>query len=431
MSDFDLSAEQKKVFKILEDSKNNFIVVGKAGTGKSTLMRYFIEHTKKKTIVAAPTGVAAINIGGNTLHSAFGVKPGFADVENEAEVKRIYSKKREVLCKADVVLIDEISMVRADMMDMIDKKLKFVRGCQLPFGGVQVICFGDLYQLAPVLNGPESSKVKARYKSEYFFGAPCIEGNFEKIELDHIFRQDDEKFIKILNEIRSGKVSQESLDILNERYISDIDPYDDTLILTTNNAKADRLNSSKMQEIYSDPVTYHAIDKDFANNKYPVPEEIVLKVGAKVMVLKNIYNNNDELELVNGDIGIVTDAENNNVEIEVDNKRFWIKPETWEDTELYYDKDADKFVRKVIAAYTQIPLRVAYAVTIHKAQGQTYDNVRIDFDYGTFATGQAYVALSRCSTLDGIILSRPIYQNDIMVDTRVTEFLDNLPKITI
>ena len=443
MEEVTLSQEQQNLFEYIEQSENNIFVTGRAGTGKSTLLSYLIENSEKNTAVCAPTGVAALNVGGVTIHSLFGFPFG---ILGEQDIARHLSRRtREVLAALDVLVIDEVSMVNADMMDAMSKAMGIARGRRkLPFGGAQVVMFGDPYQLAPVPgNNEERSYMSENYQSSWFFDAHVWrEDSLERYELSEIFRQHDDEFKEILNAIRVGTMTQEMLDRLNaagNRFPKN----DDVIRLATINETVNSVNRERMNRLSTKPKTFDAIfsasDEKAFGRTLPAEPVLELKVGAQVMFIKNDDGKKTTQGLlkrwVNGTIGHVVDLPSSGgVVVEVDGENLEVGRSTWEKVRYEIEEEFDEATGKVkevlvtipLAEFQQIPLRLAWAVTVHKAQGQTYDEVLIDLGRGAFSPGQTYVALSRVRSLEGLYLSRAIRMNDVMVDKDVLRFMNGV-----
>ncbi len=411
----------QRALDIMEKTQRQIFVTGKAGTGKSTLLKYFREHTSKKVAVLAPTGVAAINVQGETIHSFFGFKPG---VTLEKVKKTRDKKELEMYQKIDTIIIDEVSMVRADLMDCVDKFLRFNRSQHnLPFGGVQMIFIGDLYQLPPVVTGEEKELFKTYYPSPYFFDSHVFESlKIDFIELEKIYRQKDETFIKLLNRIRNNSAGEEELKLLNERYQPDYEPRDDySVFLTTTNAMAAEINEGQLNRLEGKAHRFHGeISGDFDSKSLPTELDLFLKMGAQVMLL----NNESHGRWVNGTIGKILDFKNDQITVELASGGIVkVTPFQWEIFHFYLDAGTDQLRTEPVGNFTQYPLKLAWAITIHKSQGKTFDKVIIDIGKGTFAHGQMYVALSRCRSLEGIVLKKKIQKPHIFMDYRVVKFV--------
>ncbi len=450
MQQVTLSTEQQNLFDYIEGSENNIFVTGRAGTGKSTLLSYLIDNTKKKFAVCAPTGVAALNVGGVTIHSLFGFPFGILGTEDIG--RHLNRRTREVLAAIDMLVIDEVSMVNADLMDTMSRAMGIARGKRkLPFGGAQVVMFGDPYQLAPVPgNNEERAYMAENYQSNWFFDAHVWrEDSLERYELSEIFRQHDEHFKTILNAIRDGSCTQEMLDYINtcgNRF----PPHDDVIRLATINESVNSVNRSRMARIESPAKRFDAVfsaaDEKAFGRTLPAEPVVELKVGAQVMFIKNDDSSTKKgptgpiKRWVNGTIGRVLELPSSGgVIVEVDGERLEVGRSTWEKVRYEIDEQFDEETGKVkevliavpLAEFQQIPLRLAWAVTVHKSQGQTYDEVVIDMGRGAFSPGQTYVALSRVRSLDGLYLTRAIKMSDVMVDQDVLRFMAGTPTASV
>ncbi len=414
-----------KALHLMEDSPQHVFVTGRAGTGKSTLLDYFRKNTKKNIAVLAPTGVAAVNIKGQTIHSFFNFKP---DITPHT-AKTVKPRNREVYKNLDVIIIDEISMVRADLLDSINEFLKlYGKKKARPFGGIKMVFIGDLYQLPPVVTSRERSLFSDLYRSPYFFDAKVFEEiEMEFIELEKVYRQKDEKFLSILNAIRNNTVTDIELAELNKRYIPDFVPEGGFYIyLTTTNSLADSINRQRLDEIKGREYSHEGLlDGDFREGDLPAPLMLTIKKGSQVMLL----NNDSYGRWINGSIGRVVDIERQKEEpdiiwVELENREVVeITPYKWEMFEFSYDRNSKTIVSNVTGTFIQYPMRLAWAITIHKSQGLTFDRVIIDIGRGTFSHGQLYVALSRCRSLEGLFLRQPVLKKHIMMDRRVVEFI--------
>ncbi len=421
----EINEQFARALELMGAGAGHVFVTGRAGTGKSTLLEYFREQSKKKIVVLAPTGVAAVNIGGQTVHSFFRFKPDITIEKAERAARKVAGKKGgEIYKKLDAIVIDEISMVRADLFDCIDRFLRIAREKQkIPFGGARLIMIGDLYQLPPVVTSAERHIFSEHYPSPYFFDAHIFsEMAFELVELTKVYRQRDERFIGLLNAIRNRTVTEDDLDALNARYQPDFIPGDDYYIhLTPFNASAADVNRERLGQLKGRARIYQAESMgDFKRDSYPAEERLSLKKGAQVMLV-----NNDSLgRWVNGTIAEVTAMESDAVEVRLPSgEREWVEPSTWELFHFEMAPNGRSIVSNPVGAFTQIPLKLAWAVTIHKAQGKTFDRVVVDLGRGTFAPGQLYVALSRCTSLEGLVLKTKLKKTHAMVDYRVMKFL--------
>ena len=417
----------QKALSFLEETNKNIFITGRAGTGKSTLLSYFRSQTKKNVVVLAPTGVAALNVRGQTIHSFFKFKPSII----LQDVKRIHKKNdtKNIFQKVDMIIIDEISMARSDLLDCVEKSLRVNRGNTSPFGGVQMVFIGDLYQLPPVVTGSEKEIFKTHYESQYFFDAHCMSSVvFEFIELEKIYRQKDDTFITLLNAIRNNSVTEEHLSAINTRYQPDFipNPKKFSLHLTTTNALAAQINDEHLAKLRAKEYVYEGrVTGVFDNYALPTDVALSVKVGSQIMLL----NNDSAGRWVNGSIGKIVaieadeDAEAVLIVELSDGEIVEVTPYTWELFEFAYDSDKKRLLSETVGTFTQYPLRLAWAVTIHKSQGKTFDNLIIDLGRGTFVHGQLYVALSRCTSLEGIVLKQQIAKKHIFMDWRVVKFV--------
>jgi len=414
--DFDYNREFKKAFSMMENSDKNIFITGKAGTGKSTLLEYFRIHTDKRIVVLAPTGVSAIKIKGQTIHSFFRFPPRLIQKQH---IKRLRSKN--LIKNIDAIVIDEASMLRADLLDAIDYSLRLNRASDMPFGGVQLIIFGDLFQLPPVVESEAKELMADIYKSPYFFSAKVFkEIDLEYIELKKIYRQKDDDFIELLNKIRVKNALKGDLDFLNRRLDYGIKNNSAGVVtLTTTNNQAKNINTKYLNEIASIEYQYDAeISPKFKESSYPVEANLRLKKGAQVMLVRN-----DSLKRwVNGTIAEIVSLTQSDIKVAIDENIYKVPKVSWEKIAYSYNSLDDKIEEEIVGSFKQYPIKLAWAITIHKSQGQTFNDVIIDMGFGAFTHGQTYVALSRCTTLEGIFLKRPITHNDIIFDDRVYQF---------
>lgn len=414
-----LSGEQQKIYDIIENSNSNVYVTGKAGTGKSLLLEYFVGHTRKTVAVVAPTGIAALNIGGMTIHSFFKFPP---DVINPKNVNVDY-KTREILRNIDAIVIDEVSMIRVDLMEGISAKLQIARRDDRPFGGCQMIMFGDLYQLPPVVtDGQLMRYLVHNYGGIYFFNAPSVEKTDLQIyELGNIFRQKDPEFRSILNSIRNGDGSPEVLSKLNVRTSIQI-PETGFVTLAGTNSTVSRINHRKLDALQGAEKSYEAeISGDIKESAFPTERKLRLKVGAQIMMLKN--DTMKPRRWVNGTLGVVVRLGVDSIRVNIDGVEHTVNRETWQKIKYEYDHEERKLKKIPVSEFTQLPVRLAWAITIHKSQGQTYESVAVDMSDGAFAHGQTYVALSRCKSLEGLYLKSAIRPEDIIIDQDVIDFM--------
>lgn len=424
----ELTPQFKKTLKLLGETDQSLFITGRAGTGKSTLLDYFRQTTPKKVVVLAPTGVAALNVKGQTIHSFFSFRP---DITPE-KVKRLPALKQKLIKSLDALIIDEISMVRADLLDCVDLALRLNRGFEdLPFGGLQMILIGDLYQLPPVVTRREQAVFSGHYESPYFFSASVFQDkNFrlEYIELDKVFRQKDQIFLELLNAIRNRSINEEQLARLNSRCLPDFKPDEAEfyITLTSTNEAADAINQEKLNRLPGEARSYQGeIEGEFDQGYLPTSQVLTLKEGAQVMLLTN----DSYGRWVNGSIGRIEEIIRPEEGAEVIMVRLSsgelvdILPHQWEIFHFEYDQKKNKITSRVVGTFIQYPLRLSWAVTIHKSQGKTFDRVVVDIGRGAFAHGQVYVALSRCTSFKGLVLKKPIKKGHILMDYRVVRFL--------
>ncbi len=408
---------------VLEKTRQSLFLTGKAGTGKSTLLQLFRGTTRKKTVVLAPTGIAALNVQGQTIHSFFGFPPRLIQAK---DVSKNFTKKW--FNRIEVMVIDEISMVRADLLDAIDRSLRLNRDSPLPFGGVQMVFIGDLFQLPPVIaNEDERRVLESIYETPYFFSAHALRDfDYEKMELRRVYRQEERHFLRLLEAVRHNTADWEDLEDLNQRYLPDFEPPQPFITLATRNVKVDRINSLELVKLDGMEEAFLAkIQGEFDPKQYPTDLELKLKIGAQVMFIKNDVDGN----YVNGTIGKVTSFDEDCIKVFTDErgtpKTIQVVPAKWEIIRYRPGKEnPDEIEAEVVGMFEQYPLRLAWAVTIHKSQGKTFDKVIIDMDAGAFEFGQTYVALSRCRTLDGIVLKKQLKPSDILTDERVVDYFE-------
>ena len=422
------------LFDLVEHTQRSIFLTGKAGTGKTTFLNDFVNKTHKKHIIVAPTGIAAINAGGVTIHSMFGLPlrtflPTTERIDGNLAMNiadlmphfKYRKDKLKLLREVEIIIIDEVSMLRADVLDMIDFSLRHIRRNPMRFGGVQMLFIGDLYQLPPVVR--DENVLKMFYNSPFFFESYAVrEVPLITIELTKVYRQKDEKFLEILNAIRDGDKDNIDFDELNSRFDPNFEPSDEAYVyLTSHNRMADHINQSKLNDLGGKSYFYKAsIIGDFRENNYPNEEKLELKVGAQIMFIRN--DASGEKRYYNGKLAEVTSIDEDEVwvRIEGQDEDYKLKKEIWE--QKTYSLDAEKNIREeVLGSFEQYPIRLAWAVTIHKSQGLTFDRLIIDAGK-SFASGQVYVALSRCRTLEGIVLKSKITPDVIFSDHRVEEF---------
>ena len=419
--DFVLSEEFESIVEQLENTKDHFYITGKAGSGKSTLLAYFRSVTQKNTAVLAPTGVAAIRVKGQTIHSFFGFPPKVIQTRHIKKVRQI-----ELLQNLETLIIDEVSMVRADVFDAIDYSLRVHRKkLTQPFGGVQVIVFGDLFQLPPVVNMDESSLLERIYPNGQFFFHSNIfqDAQFKTLELQSIYRQTDDHFIYLLNAVRDGSITNSQIDNLNDSLVDSFEMDEGKIILTTTNARASGINQNYLKQLSSEEFSYRAqATGQFYKELFPTDEVLKLKKGAQVIMIKN----DPEKRWVNGSIGTIHDIAEKKIKVKINHKIYEVKKEKWDRIQYSYDDDQQEVLENVTGSFKQYPMRLAWAITIHKSQGQTFEKVIIDMSQGSFAPGQLYVALSRCISLEGIELLRPLKKSDVIVNKQLIGFQDRL-----
>jgi ATP-dependent exoDNAse (exonuclease V) alpha subunit len=398
----------------LRDSGGHLFVTGRAGTGKSTLLRCLRDLVASEMVIVAPTGLAAVNVGGQTIHSFFGFPPRLIRAD---DIRR--SRNGRIMRRLKSLVIDEVSMVRSDLMWAIDQSLRVNRGRpREPFGGVRLAMFGDLHQLPPVIDEAEvAAHLDTEHGGPFFFSLATLREGMGTalIELTQVFRQKDEDLIRVLNRVREGEADEDDLAILNTRVnpirtLAEGEPY---VILTPTNAAARRINMAYLEALPGTPHSFEAgVTGDFNESAQPTDATLVLKPGAKVMLLRN----DSDRRWVNGTIARVSKLAEDRVWVDIDGSEHEIERVAWENRRYAYDKAEEKIVETVAGTFKQFPLRLAWALTIHKSQGLTLDKVYVDLGRGTFAHGQAYVALSRCRTLDGLAFARPLRPSDILFD---------------
>jgi len=422
--DIKLSAEQEALFQIMEGTKQHLFVTGRAGAGKSVLLRHFREYTKKKIVVCAPTGIAALNVRGQTIHSLFKLPAELIEKGSLSPNVRL----RSLLKRLDCIVIDEVSMVRADIMDAIDERLREACNNDIPFGGKQIIMFGDPYQLPPVLEKGLAPHFEYTYKGHFFFNALVWqEAEFKIFELTQVWRQKDPTFRDVLNAVRDGSVTDIQIEQLNTRYGVPV-PMEGTVTLAPTNSLVTTINQQRLNQLPGKAREYRAsVSGQMKKSTFPTEEILQLKEGAQVVLLKN----DKDGRWVNGSVGKIAKLEDDHIDISVDGITYTLEREVWEEIVYTYDHEKKKVQSEVTSSFRQYPIRLAWALTIHKSQGQTYESACIDLTTSVFAAGQMYVALSRCTSLEGLYLKMPVKREHIIVDAKVTAFMSKRETIKV
>lgn len=416
---------------IVEKTDMSLFLTGKAGTGKTTFLREVVRYTKKKCIVLAPTGIAAVNAGAMTIHSffQFGLGPFVQGVIEPKSDFRINKSKLELIRHLQLLIIDEVSMVRADLMDHIDVALRRIRRNSKPFGGVQLLMIGDLQQLPPIAHGGEDDILRQYYKTLYFFSSAALKSmKYSCIELKNVYRQTDRHFIDILNHARDCTLTSQDISDLNARYVPGFSPKpeDGYIRLMTHNRQVDYVNETELEKLDNKPFTFvAAVTGTFPEESYPTADSLTLKKGAQVMFIKN----DPERRFINGTLGEVKSIDKNSIAVRLAESGTIIdvEPVEWQNIRYQFDEESKEISSKQIGRFKQYPLKAAWAITVHKSQGLTFDKAIIDV-HAAFSPGQAYVALSRCRTLDGLVLSSPVSASVFMRDNAVDAYMNYISR---
>lgn len=416
--------QQCMAYELIANTNATFFLTGRAGTGKTTFLRKIRESVDKNFVVVAPTGIAAIVAGGETIHSFFGMP---LEILTKRTSFNINDKKQRLLRKVDTIIVDEASMVRCDMVDAMDRILRTIMHNNLPFGGKQMVFSGDIFQLDPVVKrqSTEMDMLRDLYGTDmpYFYKADVFKKTeLVSVEFQKVYRQEDEKFLSILTNIRQGKVNWADINCLNERV--GLMPNEDELVitLTSINKNADEINQKCLDEIDSEAMCYEGkVDGDYKAGELPVAQNLVLKKGAQVMMCRN----DQQRRWVNGTLATIVELNEGSVVVKIRKEEYEIHPTRWEQTKYVYDKETKKLEKEIVGTYTQLPLRLAWAITIHKSQGMTFDKMILDLSRGVFIAGQLYVALSRVRSLDGLYLTSPVKPGYILPKVQANQFAED------
>lgn len=418
-----LGIEQQRAFDKIENTYDNYVITGKAGSGKSVLLKRFVELTRKKVIVGAPTGISALNCRGVTIHRLFHFDFG---IQNKDKIlKEWFEHSNDILKEIDTIVFDEGFMIRPDLFEAMDLIMQNTRKCYLPFGGVQVIIFGDPYQLPPVISrdGELSKYMQDTYGGNFFFNTDSFkDGEFSVYELNHVYRQKDADFIDILNQVRDGNYTLQTLHELNKRVLEPTDK-ENLIYLTTTKREAEKINTSELEKIDNEEYVYTAnIVGNIDQNFYPTDYEIKAKIGAHIIMVAN----DPKGRWVNGTPGVIVGLTPNSIEVKIDGVTYKIKEKIWEKMKYKYNAETKEIFQEVDGVFRQFPLKLAWAMTVHKSQSKTFDSVMLDLGNGAFEYGQVYVALSRCKSLDKLYLKKALTSKDIKVHPEIRKFMKSI-----